>query len=184
MSYKDSFKETSFNAILPNLKYKNKKIYVIFKDPLKIIKNNEIKYLKEYYLGDISLTGKIYCMGIEINCNIIEKEHENGLEVNIKYLDNPNINRDHMKKFARCLEAKILDINIEDDDDESQYSEEFNFEEEYRNKFNTKINEYNDEYDEYDEYGNINNNVLKCEDNELNDIDYTKYTVDKFKDNL
>jgi hypothetical protein len=33
-----------------------------------------IEYIKEYFIGDISLNGKIFCMGIELNCTILEKE--------------------------------------------------------------------------------------------------------------
>jgi len=170
-------KQIEFNALLPNLKYKDKKVYFICKDgPLKIKKDNKIEFVREYSLGDISLNGKFFCMDIEINCTILEKENNNGLEVNIKYNDSPNINRDHMKKFARALEARILDINI-DEDYESDNSSEFNFQDEYRKKIN---NELNNEYDE-----DIENINKKVENNiDIIDIDYDKYEIDKFKGNL
>ena len=180
MEHYDNYtKEKDFNAILPNLKYKNNKIFYIFKDPFKIIQNKKIKFIKEYDLGDISLTGKIYCMGTEIKCKILEKEIDNGLEVNICYIDTPNINRDHKKKFARALEARILNIEIDDDDD-SENSVDFNFDNEYKNKMNYLMNqEEEEELDIKFENLKINNN------SEFNDLeDYTKYEIDKFKDNL
>jgi len=180
MSYYDNNKNkrVEFNALLPNLKYKDKQVYFICKDgSLKIKKDNKIEFVKEYPLGDISLNGKFFCMDIEIDCTILEKEINNGLEVNIKYNDSPNINRDHMKKFARALEARILDINIDDDDDESDNSSEFDFQNEYRKKMNYEIN---NDYEE--DIENINS---KVENNiDLIDNDYDKYEIDKFKDNL
>jgi hypothetical protein len=170
-------KYSEFNAILPNLKYKNNKIYFICKDgSLKIIKNNKTIFIKEYALKNISLTGRFYCMGIELNCTILEKEIENGLEINIKYLDNYNINRDHLKKFARTVEAKILNIDL-DDDCESCSSEEYNLENEYKNKIGYQIEEEDEEY--------INQNkIIEMDETQINDYEFSKYEIDKFKDNL
>jgi hypothetical protein len=174
--YSDLYSKKEFNAKLTNLKYKNKKIYYIFKNPLKIIINNKASYIREYYLGDISLSGHIKCMGYDLECYILEKELEDGLEVKIKYLDNPSLCRDHLKKFSRTLEATIIGINL-DEDNESELSE-FNYEDEYINKISNMI------YEEHDE---IDNKDLHKKNNESDffDLDdYSKFEIDKFKDNL
>jgi hypothetical protein len=176
-SYENYNTPKEFNAILPNLKYKNKNIFFIFKNPLKIKKNNEVKFIKEYSLGNISLSGKIFCMGYELSCTILEKEMENGLEVNIKYIDSSEITRDHMKKFARSLEAKILEIDIEDNESDNDNMSEYSYENEYHNKIKSRLMDYDDEeLDEGDIIENKNINNLELNDND----DYLRYEIDKF----
>lgn len=176
MNYFDNKKISEFNVLLPNLRYKHNKIYFICKEgALKILENNKTKFIKEYPLENISLTGKFYCMGIELNCTILEKENEKGLEVNIKYKDKSEINRDHLKKFARTVEAKILDIDL--DDNNSNSSEEFNLENEYNKKIMDQIEDDDEEYE--DEYTKVESDEM-----EILDYEFSKYEIDKYKNSL
>lgn len=135
------YKIISYEALLPNLRYKNNNIYFISKNPIKIKKNNKIDYIDEYILKNISLTGKITCISTELNCTILEKEDKDGLIVNIKYRDSSDIYKQDMQKFARTVEAAILGIDLmEDIEDESEISDTYYDEYSYENKIYDEIN--------------------------------------------
>jgi len=141
------YKIISYEALLPNLRYKNNNIYFISKNPIKIKKNNKIDYINEYILKNISLTGKITCIKTELNCTILKKEDKNGLIVNIKYRDNSDIYKQDMQKFARAIEAAILGIDLMDDDE----SEEIDIYSNYNNDYLYYVNNlYNDEINNID----------------------------------
>ena len=134
--YNDHHKEMSVDILLPNLRYKNKNIVFIFKHPVKVKVNDKFEYKYEQLLYDLSLTGSFYCKDTKLNCKIYEDELEDGLKVNIKYIDNVTIHRGEIQKFARAIEAKILGINLMDDydSDEDDYSDIYESEYEYIEK--------------------------------------------------
>jgi hypothetical protein len=138
------YKIISYEALLPNLRYKNNNVYFISKYPIRIKKNNKIDYINEYILENISLTGKIKCINTELNCTILEKEDEDGLIVNIKYRDGPDIYKQDMQKFARVIEAAILGIDLMEDD-ESEESDAYSNFSNYNNDYSYYANKmYND----------------------------------------
>jgi hypothetical protein len=168
------YKDISYNAILPNLRYKNNNIYFIPKNPIKIRLNGKIEYKYEFILEDMELTAKINCIDTELTCKILEKENENGLIVNIKFRDNSYICKQDMQKFARAVEAAILDIDLMDDNDsdisDTNYCNEYSYhankiydddntKDDYSNdeiiEENKEIDENEDNYDNYDNFKNI-----------------------------
>lgn len=153
----------SFEALLPNLRYKNNNIYFISKYPIKIKKNNKIIYINEYLLENISLTGKITCIDTELNCTILEKEDNNGLIVNIKFRDGPFIYKQDMQKYARAIEAAILGIDLMEDN-ETDISDTCS-----DNDYSYYVNKmYDDEISNYgsiDEYFDENSNQDILEEN-------------------
>ena len=146
------YKIISYEAILPNLRYKNDNIYFISKNPIKIKKNNKIDYINEYILKNISFTGKITCINTELNCTILKKEDKNGLIVNIKYRDSSDIYKQDMQKFARAIEAAILGIDIMEDDETEEtdtYSNNYSY---YANNmYNDEINNIETTEENYDD---------------------------------
>jgi hypothetical protein len=158
----------SFNALLPNLFYKNKNIYFKPKNPIKTTINGKIKYNYQFLLNNISLTGKIYCLDIELNCIILEKEDKDGLLVNIKFRDNLHIYKKDMQKFARAVEASILGIDLMDDN-------ETNIRKEYENEYSSYAHEmYNNPYSDIDEESKISDNYEINEDYDISeDCEYT-----------
>ena len=159
------YKIISFDALLPNLRYKNKNIYFIPKNPIKIKLNGKVEYKYDFLLENISFTGKIFCINTELNCIVIEKEDEDGLIVNIKYRDGPNIYKQDMQKFARAVEASILGIDIMDDDN-SELSDTFS---NYDNNHSYYANKY------YDDNESINSDIL---DNNIANIKNDEYYVE------
>ena len=140
------YKILSYEALLPNLRYKDKKVYFILKNPIKIKLNNKIEYKNEFVLENISLTGKIYCINTELNCKIVEKSDNNGLIVNIKFRDGPNIYNQDMQKFARAVEAAILGIDLMEDNN-SQISDDYLY----------NVNQLYDNQTDYDNESNFDN---------------------------
>lgn len=99
----------SYNVLLPNLRYINKNIYFVSKVPIKLCIDEKIVYQTNFLL-DISLTGEISYLDTDIKCTIIEKEHDDGLEVNLSYEDNYDIYTTDLKTIAQIAEATILGI--------------------------------------------------------------------------
>jgi hypothetical protein len=155
------FKIISYEALLPNLRFKNNNVYFVSKNPIKIKKNDKIDYINEYILENISLTCKIKCINTELNCTILEKEDKNGLIVNIKFRDETDIYKHTMQKFARAAEAAILGIDLMEDYESSEIDTNNDYISDntyytdniyYDNDRN--IDNYQESYDNYDNYDN------------------------------
>jgi hypothetical protein len=153
------YKILSYDALLPNLRYKDEKVYFISKNPIKIKLNDKIEYKNEFLLENISFTGKIYCVNTELNCKIVEKSDDNGLIVNIKFRDGPNIYNQDMQKFARAVEAAILGIDLMEDNN-SQISDDYLY----------NVNQLYDNQTDYDNESNFDNESVyeNIYDNESN----------------
>ena len=158
--YNDYFKEMSVDVLLPNLRYKNKNIFFIFKYPVKVKVNDKFEYKTEQILENLSLTGTLFCKETKLNCKIYEEELEDGLKVNIKYIDNVTIHKGEIQKFARAIEAKLLDIDIMNDEDsdfndlEKEYScieKQYDYSDEYSIS-DESLNEYEENYDTSEEH--------------------------------
>lgn len=115
MSIWQENKKISCIVVLPNLRYKNDNIYFISKNPIKVKINNKIEFTNEFIIKDIALNGNITCMNTYIECEIIPKEFEDGIHINMKFIDNCDIYTNEIQKFARAIESKILGIDIMDD---------------------------------------------------------------------
>jgi len=165
----------SFNALLPNLFFKNKNIYFKPRNPIKTTINGKIEYNTQFLLNNISLTAKKYCLGIELNCIILEKEHKDGLLVNIKFKDTTHIYKKDMQKFARAIEAAILGIDLMDDNESkvrekydneyslyayNMYNNSSTIEESEESEISEDIYEKNEDYEEND-YDNKDNISFK-----------------------
>jgi hypothetical protein len=166
------YKILSYDALLPNLRYKDEKVYFISKNPIKIKLNDKIEYKNEFLLENISFTGKIYCVNTELNCKIVEKSDDNGLIVNIKFRDGPNIYNQDMQKFARAVEAAILGIDLMEDNN-SQISDDYlcNVNQLYDNQtdYDNESNFDNESVYEniYDNESNFDNDNVFDDDNEF-----------------
>ena len=162
------YKIISYEALLPNLRFKNNNVFFISKNPIKIKKDNKIDYINEHILKNISLSGKITCINTELDCTILEKEDKDGLIVNIKFRDGPGIYKQDMQKFARVLEAAILGIDLMEDD-ESEESDTFS---NYNNDYSYYANKiYNDDAsnidtidENYDDFENIDEDFYEEND--------------------
>lgn len=112
-----------FTALLPNLKFNNKdnKIYFISKDGIKIKKQGKEVINKTLLIGDLKQDSIIFYMDKRLECQIIQKEFGDGLKINIKVKSNDHLDRETKQKMARFIEAKILNIDMNDNlsDDES-----------------------------------------------------------------
>jgi len=151
-----------FTALLPNLKFNNKdnKIYFISKDGIKIKKQDKVVINKTLLIGDLKQDSIIFYMDKKLECQIIQKEFEDGLKINIKIKTNDHLDRETKQKMARFIEAKILNIDMNDNlsDDESvdnYYDDQIN---NYM-KTNSDVdednedaidNEYNSDYEHFD----------------------------------
>lgn len=127
-------------VLLPNLRYKNNNIFFISKSPIKTTLENKITYRTEFLLEDISLIGKIRCDGTDIQCQIIEKEYNDGMEIKLKYKNNMNISSHDIKKFARSIEAKILGIVNNEYNDNDNDIISYTFSDEIQKENNEYIN--------------------------------------------
>ena len=127
-------------VLLPNLRYKNNNIFFISKSPIKTTLQNKITYRTEFLLEGISLFGKIRCDGTDIQCQIIEKEYNDGMEIKLKYQKNMNISSHDIKKFARSIEAKILGIVNNEDQDQNNDNDIISY------TFSDEIQKENNEY--------------------------------------
>jgi hypothetical protein len=99
------------DVLLPNLRFKNNKIYYYSINPLRITKNGKKEYLNEILLDNLVLETTVYYLDIEIRCKILEIEDKNGLIMNLKFRDRHDISNRDVQDFARYIEAKILKIN-------------------------------------------------------------------------
>lgn len=167
-------KKISYNVILPNLRYKNGNVYFKSKYPIKLKINDKLIYKNEFILKDLQMDGNIDYMGTNLICNILKEELEDGLKINIEYYSNRYTSLSDMQKFARYIEACILDINMEDDlsmNDDcyenkiKNYSENLNYSSSEIEEENTESSpNYEDDVDyEDDEY-----------------LESNKYQFDKF----
>ena len=178
-------KESLFIALLPNLRFKedNKKIYFYAKNPIKLNINNKIIFKNEFELNDISLKSKITVQNINFNCEIIEKELNNGLKIKIKYKEMNTLSIFEMQKISRSIELTILNLNIVDD---NLHNEDYdNYESYYDNlkyKFENSL-EYDEDNNEEENSTNENKNSTnenKNEEENHNINDDIEDLIDKF----
>lgn len=156
-----------FTALLPNLKFNNKdnKIYFISKDGIKIKKQGKEVINKTLLIGDLMQDSIIFYMDKRLECQIIQKEFEGGLKINIKLKSNDHLDKETKQKMARFIEAKILNIDMNDNlsDDESFDNDNY-----YDNKINNYMKTNSEKYSDVDEDNEDN------EDNAYNS-DYEHY---------
>lgn len=174
-------KESLFIALLPNLRFKedNKKIYFYAKNPIKLNINNKIIFKNEFELNDISLKSKITVQNINFNCEIIEKELNNGLKIKIKYKSNHTLGIIEMQKISRSIESTILNLDIVDDNED--YDNYESYYDDLKYKFQNSL-EYDEDNDEEENISNENKN-----EEEIHNInDDIEDPLDKFnkKNNL
>ena len=146
----------SYDALLPNLKYKNGNIFFISKE--------QISFQKEFLLNNISLTGEILCIRTKINFKILEKEVHNGLIINIQYKEQTEIFKQDRQKIARAIEASILGIDLMDDNnsdiDDFSYTNYLSLEEDNEEEYDEEDDEEDDEIDnEADNSGEVIDNI-------------------------
>jgi hypothetical protein len=166
----DPLTEKSIDVLLPNLRYKNKNVYFVFNNPVKVIINGKREFKNEILLPDLSLEGSINVMDIKIKCSIIEEERDDGLKVNLKYMDQHYLYNSDICKFARAVESAILKIDI--------------FNEDNKNIEENDINNLNYYYES--DYEQENNSIY--DDEEYYDNDYIEdectTTYSKFNDDI
>ena len=159
-------KQTSTNILCPKLSYrKGGEIFFVSEYPLKFIINGKKVFLNELSLGkNISLNSFINVFGYDISCQIIEKELEKGMKINLKYNKEYNIPKYELQKIGFYIETSILGLNIDFDNmDEKEgfeknvYSNQKDSEED-DNHYQYNIDNYGKNRDE--EYYNdeFNNN--------------------------
>lgn len=155
-----------FTALLPNLKFNNKdnKIYFISINGIKIIKQGKEVINKTLLIGDLMQNTIIFYMDKKLECQIIQEEFEGGLKINIKLKSNDHLDKETKQKMARFIEAKILNIDMNDNlsDDESvdnYYDDKINnymktnsekYSDADEDNEDTTDNAYNSDYDHYD----------------------------------
>ena len=143
------YKKDEFIGNLPNLRVIDGKLYFISHTPIKLSTKAHEKFLLE----NISFTGTVTVNFITFTCTILPEECPNGAKLHVTYYDPLEIiDKVDMKKVARAAEARILGINIFDDEDDKEYDENisdiYNLSEQYLN---------DDEYSDYGEsYENDN----------------------------
>jgi hypothetical protein len=170
----------SYEALLPNLRYKkkDKNIYYIHKNPIKITLNGKTDYKKEFLLEDVYFNGNIYCIDTEINFSILEKEDDEGLIVNIKYRDAAYIYKQDMQKFARAIEAFLLGIDIMEDNDsyeDSYYS--------YDNNYSYYASSLYDDNSAYDDNSSYDNESFQDDIKSYDDVNSNYEYESNFGDN-
>jgi hypothetical protein len=157
---------TSFNVKLPNLRFRENKIYFAFNNPIKI--KNEIK--RELILSDnLELSCKLNIMNCDFLCTICEEELSDCLKMNVKYSSKVYFGVLDLQKISNQIESQIIGIDLlneekyEEDDTNSfkhdiilqkyhdkllkEYEEELLTEDNHETLENKK-----DNYEEYDEY--------------------------------
>jgi hypothetical protein len=161
-NYENKKKNVSFNVLLPNLRYINNQLYFKPKYSIKVKNNNKIENKSEFLLKDINLEGTINCMGIKLKCKILEESLRNGVKANIQINTDEHISKIDMQKYARQLEATILNINLDDDNSSESYD---NYDNYYENKvkyvadiitdvhsYTEENNQINNDYENYNDY--------------------------------
>jgi hypothetical protein len=147
----DPLSEKSVDVLLPNLRYKNKNVYFVFNNPVKVIINGKREFKNEILLPDLSLEGSVNVMDIKIKCNIIEEEREDGLKVNLKYMDQHYLYNSDICKFARAVESAILKIDIFNEDNENiEENDSHNLNYYYESDYEQENNSIYDEEEYYE----------------------------------
>lgn len=177
-------KESSFIALLPNLRFKkhNKKLYFYAKNPIKLTINNKIIFKNEFELNDLSLKSCVKIQNIDFKCEIIEQELNNGLKIKIKYKAIHDLSIIEMQKISRKIESTILNLDISDDNE--NYDNYEDYYEDLKNKFDNSTELY--EKDDYEEESITNENEEFTEQCNENINDEIEDPLDKFnkKNNL
>lgn len=177
--FSSSYEHTnSFNVLLPNLRYKKNsdKLYFKSKHPIKLKINNKNVFKDEFVLKDLSFSQTLNYNGIDIHCNIIKIEYDDGLKMNIKYNSNEYNYMSFMQKVAKFAEGCILGVNIDDLESRSVDYSNDNYHD-YIDKASIYSEEYNDEETEINDNIDNNNNDDSLLEEESADI--TKYYDDK-----
>lgn len=136
-------KKDEFIGLLPNLRVLNGELYFIPHRPIKL----STKAHEKFHLENISFTGIVTVKNIKFNCTILPEECSNGAKLHVTYQDPLEIiDKVDMKKVSRAAEARILGINIFDDEDDKDYDE--NIIDSY-NSYIIDIEEYQDNEELY-----------------------------------
>jgi hypothetical protein len=152
------------NITLPNLRYKNNKLVFIFKESLGLYVNNKWTELKEVALNNVSLKHSIYINDTRFKVNIIEKEINDGLKINIEYNRDTYLSIFELQRIAKKIESRILDIKNND-------HETYDYMETSSDEINVDLTEdYIESYDSEEEY-----HQYEHDDNEYNaELSYIK----------
>ena len=110
-------KDISFKAILPNLRYKNNKLYFISNKIIKTKNRNKFEHKIEFELSSIGSSSKLHYMNYEIQCSIIKEELQNGVKIDVSLKNINNLSKYEMQKIARYIESSVLSINIDYESD-------------------------------------------------------------------
>ena len=154
------------NLVLPNLRYKNNKLVFIFKESLGLYVNNKWTELKEVSLNNVSLKQSIRINNTRFKVNIVEKEINDGLTINIEYNRDIYLSIFELQRIAKKIESYILDIKNDDhetsnDDYMETSSDEINMD---------LTEDYIESYDSEEEY-----HQYEHDDNEYNaELSYIK----------
>lgn len=180
-------KDLSYDALLLQLRYKDKEIHYISKNPIKLIIDNKLKFKKNEILKNKSLTGEFICIDKKVKFKIIEEELDNGMKVNITIDRCGDISKCEMQKIARSLEAFMLGIDLTNEIELNEYME-YLYEDQFNklnlNNYQSNIDEDEDEDEDGDEDKNKDTNLEVVnlqdpilEDNILDNINDKKYDL-------
>jgi hypothetical protein len=164
----DPLVEKSIDVLLPNLRYKNNDVYFIFKNPIKIIVNDKKEFKTEMLLKNLSLTGEVFVMDIKIKCLISTEERDDGLKVNLKYMDRHYLYKSDICKFARAVESAILNIDIFDDENDHNDDDD------------DVVSIYQNNLDNYYFYSDFEENNSTYDDKDEDNYEDSNYLSDDF----
>ena len=105
----------SIDAYLPNFKYKNGKIFFIFKNPIKLDIMKKIVWINESEINNVKLYDKIDydILSYSLSYRLTEEECSKGLKVNISNLHR-DIDIKYIPDIIKQIETHILDIDTYD----------------------------------------------------------------------
>jgi len=168
----------SFNVLLPNLRYKNingGEVYFKCKNPIKLRLNNKKIFISDFLLKNLDYQKVIDYYGVDLHCNIIKYEYDDGLKINIKYEGNEHNYMSGMQKIGQYVECCILGLNT--DDLESVYYDYSD--ESYNNKINDFIGNISENSEDFIEEINENNSNPN-----INNENFEDYTYFENEDNI
>jgi hypothetical protein len=99
---------------LPNFKYKDDKIFFIFKNPIKLDIMKKIVWMNEIDLPNIRLFNKVEYEYDDIEYKIINEECFNGLKINIYEHYHNEILLDKIPDIIKHIEAQLLSFDVKE----------------------------------------------------------------------
>lgn len=133
-------------VLLPNLRYIDSKIYFISKHPEKCNIKKIKTFIKNFQIDIESLHKRITYNGKQIDYDIINEAHKDGLKVKIMY--NINDLEIYIQQIAKNTEGDILGI-INNEIKSVKYDDDF--EEDLDNESYVSFDKKSFEDDQYDE---------------------------------